>query len=199
MTSRAIRLAILALLLAGVPAAAQVTCPGGSTRWMGPPGGSWGAAANWSGGVPGAGGSACFNTANPSPTLPTGNTAVGTISIVSGTSLTVTGGAGTGNFRIVNALNADGTFTFTGGTAALRSNQPQTWFVTSMGNRVTWPINGGARLTKTGSGSVIFSGANSTHNGGFTISAGELRFNGSYANNEGAVTVASGATLSGSG
>jgi uncharacterized protein (TIGR03382 family) len=199
MTSRAIRLAILALVLAGGPAAAQVTCPGGSTRWIGPAGGSWSTAANWSAGVPGAGGSACFNTASPSPTLPTGNTAVGSISIVSGANLTVTGGAGTGNFRIVNAMNADGTFTFTGGTANLRINQPQTWFVTSTGNSVTWPMNGGARLTKTGSGSVVFSGVGSAHNGGITINAGELQFNGSYANNEGSVTVASGATLSGSG
>jgi autotransporter-associated beta strand protein len=195
----AIRLGLLVLLLAGAPAAAQVACPGGSTRWTGPAGGSWATAGNWSGGVPGAGGNACFNTANPSPTLPTGNTAVGAIYIVAGTNLTVTGGAGTGNFRIVNALNADGTFTFTGGAASLRANQTQTWFVSSTGNSITWPINGGARLTKTGSGTVVFSGAGSTHNGGFTINAGELRFNGSYANNEGSVTVASGATLSGSG
>ena len=199
MRSPAIRFTLLFLVLAGAPAVAQVTCPGGSTRWIGAAGGSWATAANWSAGVPGAGGSACFNTANPSPTLPNGNTAVGTISIVSGTALTVTGGAGTGNFRIVNALNADGTFTFTGGAANLRINQAQTWFVTSTGNGVTWPMSGGARLTKTGSGTVVFSGAGSTHNGGITISAGVLQFNGSYANNEGSVTVASGATLSGTG
>ena len=194
-----VRVGALALLLAGIPAAAQVTCPGSSTQWIGPAGGLWSTAGNWSGGVPGAGGSACFNTANPSPTLPAGNTPVGAIYIVAGTSLTVTGGAASGNFRIVNSLSADGTFTFTGGSAVLRVNQVQTWLVNSTGNTVTWPMSGGARLTKTGTGSVIFSGAGSTHNGGITISAGELRFNGSYANNEGTVTVSSGATLSGSG
>src|SRR5262249_3064817 len=199
MTPPAIRLTVLAFLLVGAPAVAQVTCPGGSTQWIGPPGGSWSTAANWSAGVPGAGGSACFNTASPSPTLPNGNTSVGSISIVSGTSLTVTGGAGTGNFRIVNSLNADGTFTFTGGAAFLRVNQPQTWFVTSTGNSVTLPMTGAGRLTKTGSGTVVFSGVGSTHNGGITINAGELQFNGSYAANEGSVIVASGATLSGTG
>jgi autotransporter-associated beta strand protein len=200
MTSRLYRIGFLMLVLAATPAAAQVTCPGGSKTWVGAAGGLWNTATNWSpNGAPGAGGNACFNTLNPSPTLPGGNTAVGGIYILSGTNLTVTGGATTGNFRIATSLNADGTFTFTGGSAALRMNVAQTWFVSSSGNAVTWPMNGGGRLTKTGSGSVIFSGTNSTHNGGFTISAGELRFNGSYANNEGTVTVASGATLSGSG
>ncbi|MGZ3444621.1 MAG: C25 family cysteine peptidase [Myxococcaceae bacterium] len=198
--STLVRLACVLLLLAGVAASAQVTCPGGAKTWIGAAGAAWNTGSNWSpNGAPGAGGDACFNTANPSPTLPNGNTAVGGIYILAGTNLTVTGGAGTGNFRVAGSLSADGTFTFTGGAASLRINQVQTWLVNSTGNSVTWPMNGGARLTKTGPGSVVFSGAGSTHNGGLTISAGELRFNGSYANADGSVTVSTGATLSGSG
>ena len=71
---------------------------------------------------PRCGGNACFNTANPSPTLPNGNTAVGRIYVLAGTNLTVTGGAGTGNFRVAGSLSADGTFAFAGGAASLRVN-----------------------------------------------------------------------------
>src|SRR5512144_2597814 len=110
MTFRFVRVACLGLVLAGLPAAAQVSCPGGAKTWIGPASGLWSTAGNWSpAGAPGAGGSACFNTASPSPLLPGGNTAVGAIYILAGTNLTVTGGPTTGNFRIVNALNADGT------------------------------------------------------------------------------------------
>jgi autotransporter-associated beta strand protein len=98
----------------------------------------------------------------------------------------------------MGGVSADGAFSFSGGSATLRVNSPQTWLISSTGNSVAWPLSGGGPLTKTGSGSVVFSGTGNTHTGGFAINGGELRFNGSFPL-EGAVTVNSGGTLSGTG
>ena len=201
MTFRALRIACVGLVLTALPAAAQVTCPGGARTWIGAAGGGWNVNGNWSpSGPPGGGGDACFTTGNPSVALPAGNTNVRGIYILSGVNLTVSGVAGTGNFRINGGgINADGTIIIggTGGTVRLSSNQ--TWLINSSGNTIARPIAFAGLVTKSGPGNVIFTGAGSTHSGGFTINAGELRFNGSYSANEGNVTVNSGATLSGSG
>ncbi len=195
------RLGLLVLLLAGVPAAAQVTCPGGAKTWIGPVNGAWNSGANWNpAGAPGFLANACFTTGNPTPVLPNGNTNVGAIYVLAGVNLTISGVAGTGNFRITNGVNADGTFSFGGAGGTLRISANQTWLVSSTGNTVARPMAFGGRLTKTGTGDVTFSGTGSTHTGGFTINAGQLSFRGTYAagTTEAAVAV-NGGTLSGSG
>ena len=199
--SKLSRLVVLALVLAGLPAAAQVACPGGAKTWVGPAGGAWNTGANWSpAGAPGFNTIVCFTTGSPTPVLPNGNTNVGGIYILSGVNLTISGVAGTGNFRINNGgIRADGTFTIGGAGGTVRLSANQTWLINSSGNTISRPIAFGGSVTKTGPGNVIFTGANSTHSGGFTISAGELRFNGSYSGNEGTVVVSNGATISGSG
>ncbi len=201
MTLRVLRIACVVLVLTGLPAAAQVTCPGGARTWIGAAGGAWNVNGNWNpAGPPGNGGDACFATGNPSVALPTGNTNVRGIYILSGVNLTISGVAGTGNFRInAGGINADGTVAIGGTGGTVRLSSTQTWVINSSGNTIALPIAFAGLVTKSGPGNVIFTGTGSTHSGGFTINAGELRFNGSYSANEGTVTVNSGATLSGSG
>ncbi len=195
-----VRVGVLALLLAGVSASAQVVCPGGAKTWVGPANGTWNTGANWSpAGAPGFNTDVCFTTGNPTPLLPNGNTNFRTLYVLSGVNLTISGVAGTGNFRINGGIQADGTFTIGGAGGTVRLSANQTWLISSSGNTISRPTAFGGRVTKTGPGNVVFSGLNSTHSGGFTINAGELRFNGSYSGNEGTVTVSNGATLSGSG
>ncbi len=59
-------------------------------------------------------------------------------------------------------------------------------------------ISGGGGVTKSGAGTVVFAGDN-TYTGTTTVSAGSLFINGSQSAANGVLTVASGATLGGSG
>ncbi|MBP7709508.1 MAG: autotransporter domain-containing protein [Rickettsiales bacterium] len=103
----------------------------------------------------------------------------GTISALSvsgsGNTLNLNSGSSTGNISNSGALTiATGSSNFTYSNA----------------------ISGSGSITKTGSGRLELSGTN-TYSGATTISAGELKVNGSASSS--AVTIASGATISGSG
>ncbi|HZW89516.1 MAG TPA: hypothetical protein VFF12_10595, partial [Myxococcaceae bacterium] len=207
----------LALLLACAPAAAQVVCPVGAKTWTGATSNDWSTGSNWSpAGVPGNGANVCFSTPNPAPVLTGGPPPrLTTIYVIAGTNLSLTSTGGT--MFLSAGIQSDGTFTFIG-TRRLQVNAAQTWALGSGSSTINWPVTfqsavtisgagnltlagaiaGGGRVTKGSTGALVLGGTGSTHAGGFTINAGELRVTGSL-NGEGTVAINSGASLSGTG
>ena len=212
-----LRLLRVALLVASTTALAQVVCPVGAKSWTGATSNDWRAASNWSpAGVPGNGANVCFTTPNPTPILAGGPPPrLATIYVLSGTNLVLTSAGG--SMSLSGGIQSDGTFTFAG-TRTLLLNGAQTWALGSGSSTINWPINfqstvtlsgagdltlagaiaGGARVTKTSTGTLFLDGTGSTHAGGLTINAGVLTVNGTLTA-EGTVAINSGATLSGTG
>ena len=207
----------LTLVLACVPAAAQVVCPVGASTWTGATSNDWRTASNWSPvGVPGAGANVCFSTPNPTPGLTGGPPPrLGTIYVLAGTNLLLTG---TGSVLfLAGGIQADGTFTFIG-TRRLQVSGAQAWALGSSSSAINWPVTfqstvgisgagdltlggaiaGSGRVTKTSTGTLRLTATGSTHTGGFTVNAGVLSVTGTLAG-EGTVAINSGATLSGNG
>jgi autotransporter-associated beta strand protein len=134
-----------------------------------------------------------------------------------GSTLTLGGGAN-GTTATVN-IGAGGTLTLGGNVTYSATNNPLGASITagtlalgttartftvgdstaaSIDLEITSVVSGTVGLTKAGAGTLLLSGAN-TYSGTTTVSAGTLLVNGSLSSGGGAVTVASGATLGGSG
>ena len=112
-------------------------------------------------------------------------------------------GASGGALALLNAGTAAASVTTTAGTHGIS-------LPVSLGSDTSWSVAAGARLgvsgivsglndvTKVGPGTLVFSG-NNTYAGTTTVTAGTLVVNGDQAAATGAMTVAAGATLAGSG
>lgn len=112
-------------------------------------------------------------------------------------------GASGGSLALLNAGTAAATVTAASGTHSIS-------LPVSLGSTTSWSVAAGARLgvlgivsgssnvTKVGAGTLVFSGSN-TYAGTTTVSAGTLVVNGDQSAATGAVSVAAGATLAGTG
>ncbi len=211
------RILCVALLMASVPAGAQIVCPVGASTWTGATSNNWRTASNWNpAGVPGTGANVCFSTPNPTPALAGGPPPrLGTIYVLAGTNLTLTSAGGA--LFLAGGIQSGGTFTLLG-TRRLLVSGAQTWALGSSSSTINWPVTfqsavtlsgagaltlagaiaGPGRLTKTSTGTLLLSATGSTHSGGFTVNAGVLSVTGTLAG-EGGVSINSGATLSGTG
>ena len=132
--------------------------------------------------------------------LVVGNSGTGTLTMTGGL-VSVGGTLSQGNFGTIN-LNSGGTLQIgTGGTGGVLgvstlTNNGTLIFNRSDASTYAGIISGSGALTKQGAGTLTLSGSNS-YTGATTVSAGELKVNGS--NGTGAMTIASDATLSGTG
>jgi len=117
--------------------------------------------------------------------IPTGSA----VEIAAGASINLTGFFAPTNInRTIGGLTGAGVLFGSGGTVTVNKASGSDTF--------SGDIQGGQGLIKSGSGTLVLSGANS-YTGGTTVSAGALIVNGSTAG--GALAVSSGATLGGSG
>ena len=132
--------------------------------------------------------------------LVVGNSGTGTLTMTGGL-VSVGGTLSQGNFGTIN-LNSGGTLQIgTGGTGGVLgvstlTNNGTLIFNRSDASTYAGIISGSGALTKQGAGTLTLSGSNS-YTGATTVSAGELKVNGSTGT--GAMTIASDATLSGTG
>ena len=154
-------------------------------------------------------------------TLSGNNTYTGTTSVNAGTLVVAHANAlgGTGGITAVNsgasldiqiatalaepvALQG-GTLKASAGTrsmsGALDFNSDSTVDVGGTQLTLTGAVTGAAALTKIGTGHLIMAGASNTQTGAITVNAGALWVNGNLSSSANAVTVATGATLGGSG
>jgi autotransporter-associated beta strand protein len=167
-----------------------ITGGGGSSIWSNVGGGSWTAAANWTGGVPNAvSANATLGPNPPGITAPgnvtlDGNETVGSLvlnSTVGGASpsYTISQGSGGGSLIFDNGASA-ATLTDTAGTHLISApvvlNSNTTISVTNSGDVLTisGPISGNGNLAASGSGTLILSGAN-TYPGTTSINAINLQ------------------------
>ena len=106
--------------------------------------------------------------------------------------ITLAGGANLFSTQSTNANTLNGTITLSNGTANVSVAS------TGVGMVLGGEVTGAGGFTKSEAGRLVLTGANS-YAGTTTVSAGELRLNGDQTLATGNVTVAAGATLSGSG
>lgn len=106
--------------------------------------------------------------------------------------ITLAGGASLFSTQSTNANTLNGTITLSDGNANVSVAS------TGLGMVLGGEVTGAGGLTKSDSGRLVLSG-NNTYAGATAVSAGELRIEGNQGSATGDLTVAAGATLSGSG
>jgi fibronectin-binding autotransporter adhesin len=139
-------------------------------------GGSWGAGANWDGGVPASG---------------AGNTATFDLDFVSGSSVTLDE---TRTIGVISTTSINPWSLVEGSGGILNV---ETFAINGTGDLTVTADLAGTNFTKNGTGTLIISNADNAYTGALSINAGTLSLvgNGNYATAATSLTIATGATL----